>query len=159
MNEARRRQFLGKPRIAVLSFLASDGSPVSTPIWYEYRDGKFYLRTLRETFKARCIGRDPRVSICIQDEEPPYSFVAVRGKAKLVQDPDPMELGKRLAHRYLGRIGGNYFLREIDPQDEGTRVTLEIEPERAQEYDGQRVAQVALPLRVLGWLMRRIPGL
>ena len=157
MNEARRRQFLKKPRVAVLSFLARDGSPVATPIWYEYRDGKFYVHTSEETFKARCIRRDPRVSLCIQDEEPPYSFVAVRGKAKAVQEPDPAELDKRMAYHYLGRIGGNYYLREIAPQYGGRPVTLEIEPERAQEVDGS--AEVALPMRVLGRLTRRMPGL
>ena len=76
-------RFLGGRHIAVLTTVNADGTPLQTPIWYLYRDHLIYMRTAEESTKARNIRRDPRVSLCVQDERPPYRGVTVRGTASL----------------------------------------------------------------------------
>jgi PPOX class probable F420-dependent enzyme len=86
MSKSQRDAILTGRHVAVLVTIAPDGSPVPTPIWYLYRDGLFWSRTAGDAVKATNIRRDPRVSICIQDERPPYRSVVVHGRAE-VRDP------------------------------------------------------------------------
>ncbi|MEE8384656.1 MAG: TIGR03618 family F420-dependent PPOX class oxidoreductase, partial [Dehalococcoidia bacterium] len=83
MSRAEWERFLAERRVAVLATLGPDGEPVLTPIWYLYRDGLLYMRTGRESVKARNVGRDPRVTVCVQDERPPYRSVSVHGRASV----------------------------------------------------------------------------
>ncbi len=47
--------------------------------------------------------RDARVSLCVDDEEPPFSFVMVEGNAEMTAgDPDHLHWATRLAGRYMG---------------------------------------------------------
>ena len=50
--------------------------------------------------------RDPRVSLCIDDQTPPFSFVVIEGLAEINQEPDLDELLKwttKIAARYMGQ--------------------------------------------------------
>ena len=55
-----------------------------------------------DTVKGRNLGRDPRLTLCVQDDRPPFSFVVVEGTAELLDD---------LAHvaQWAARIGGRYM--------------------------------------------------
>ena len=70
MSRAKWERFLADRRVAVLATLGPDREPVLTPIWYLYRDGLLYMRTGRESVKARNVSRDPRVTVCVKDERP-----------------------------------------------------------------------------------------
>ncbi len=74
-------RFLRGRHIAVLTTINADGTPLQTPVWYLYQDGLIYIRTSSNSGKVRNIRRDPRVSICVQDERPPYRGVTVNGTA------------------------------------------------------------------------------
>jgi PPOX class probable F420-dependent enzyme len=54
------------------------------------------------TAKVKSIKRDPRVSICFDDEQPPFAFVTVDGTASLSDD-----LGE--VKRWATVIGGRYM--------------------------------------------------
>ena len=41
------------------------------------------FETGRSSVKGRALSRDPRMSICVEDEEPPFGFVRVDGIAEL----------------------------------------------------------------------------
>jgi PPOX class probable F420-dependent enzyme len=65
----------------------------------------FIFTTGHESVKAKHIMRDNRVTICVDDQKPLYSFVTVYGNAKITQD-NPEELLKWstiLAERYMGK--------------------------------------------------------
>ena len=70
-------RFLAGRHVCVLATIGADGAPVLTPIWYLYRGGKLYMRTGKESAKAANIRRDPRVTVCVQDERPPYRSATV----------------------------------------------------------------------------------
>ena len=89
-------RFLRGRHVCVLATLGPAGEPVLTPIWYLYRDGRILMRTGAQSIKALNAARDPRVTICVQDERPPYKSVTVHGKASIepaqegmVQDVKP----------------------------------------------------------------------
>ncbi|QFG26662.1 PPOX class F420-dependent oxidoreductase [Actinomadura sp. WMMB 499] len=80
----------------------ADGSPHVTPIWFVLDGDDLLFNTGAGTVKGRALARDPRLSVCVDDQEPPYSFVLVRAEATLVEDLDEMR-------RWATEIGGRYM--------------------------------------------------
>jgi PPOX class probable F420-dependent enzyme len=59
------------------------------------------ISTGEATVKARNIERDPRVSVVVDDDAPPYAFVSVEGVAEISRDRDEMRrFGTQLGARY-----------------------------------------------------------
>lgn len=105
MSEQEWRAFLVAPaRPAVLATVRADGRPHAAPVWFDLEvDGTLVFTTGADTVKGRNLARDPRVSLCVQDDEPPYSFVLVEGTATLVDDLDEVRVwATRLGGRYMG---------------------------------------------------------
>ena len=50
------------PYISLRSY-KRDGGAVDTPVWTAPVDGKLYVFTLRESFKVKRIGRNPKVQV------------------------------------------------------------------------------------------------
>ena len=127
-------RFIKQRRVGVLGTIGKDGQPVLTPIWFLYRRGKIYMRTALESVKAQNILRDPRASLCVQEERPPYASVTVYGTAAV---GDEMEgLAKDIATHYLGAIAGRAYLQVAAEQiQQGGEVTLVLTPERALTQD------------------------
>jgi PPOX class probable F420-dependent enzyme len=103
-SKSQWERFLRGRRVAVLATIGEDGRPVLTPIWYLYEGGKLLMRTGTDSRKASNIRRDPRVSVCVQDEQPPYASVTIYGTATI--DGERAGLGARMARHYLGAVGG-----------------------------------------------------
>ena len=94
---------LGRARTAVLCTVRSDGRPHAAPVWFDLDGDAFVITTGQDTVKGRNIRRDPRVALCIDDENPPFHFVIVEGTAELsVQDPDLLHWATRIGGRYMG---------------------------------------------------------
>ncbi len=135
LSSAERDRFLSGRHIAVLVTLSPDGAPVPTPIWYRYRDGKLYFRTNADAVKAENIRCDPRVSVCVQDERPPYKAVVVHGRAE-VREP-PAWLSAEIPRHYLGFVGAIGYRRTAQQAiEEGAReVAVVVQPERFVTFD------------------------
>jgi hypothetical protein len=71
--------------------------------------------------------RDERVSLCVDDEEPPFSFVLVEGTAGMTaEDPDHLYWATRIAGRYMGaELAEAYGRRNAIPGELLIRVTLD----------------------------------
>ena len=104
MSAAERRAFLTKgTRTGKLATVRADGSPHVVPIWFVLDDDDSLVFTVdAASVKAKALRRDPRVSVCVDDELPPFAFVLVEGTAILLDD-EPAKL------RYATRIGGRYM--------------------------------------------------
>jgi hypothetical protein len=106
MNDAQVRAFLAgnPPHTAKLATVRADGRPHLAPVWYEIDDeGSIVFNTGESTVKGRNLRRDPRASLCIDDERPPFSFVVVEGVVDLSDDVvDVREWATRIASRYMG---------------------------------------------------------
>jgi PPOX class probable F420-dependent enzyme len=65
-------------------------------------DGSVVFTTGADTIKGKSLRREPRVSLCIDDPTPPFSFVLIEGTARISEDLDEML-------RWATRIGGRYM--------------------------------------------------
>ena len=55
------------------------------------------------TAKGRALTRDPRASLCVDLEKPPFAFVQVQGDAELSEDPaELLRTATAIAARYMG---------------------------------------------------------
>jgi general stress protein 26 len=81
LEAAELRAFLlAGTRTAKVAVVRRDGSPLVTPVWFlPDEDGSIMFETGRSSVKGRALSRDPRVSICVEDDEPPFGFVRVDG--------------------------------------------------------------------------------
>ena len=91
-------------RTAKVAVVRKDGSPLVTPVWFLVDgDGTIVFTTGKHTVKGRALEREPRVSICVEDDRPPFAFVRVDGVAELSSDPaDLRHWAIRIAERYMG---------------------------------------------------------
>jgi PPOX class probable F420-dependent enzyme len=91
-------------RTGKLAVTRLDGSPMVVPIWFAVDDdGTLLFTTWHETIKAKALRRDGRVSLCVDEEHPPYAFVRVDGVATLSQDPELLAAwATRIGARYMG---------------------------------------------------------
>jgi PPOX class probable F420-dependent enzyme len=138
LSKAEVDRFLRGRHIAVLGTNSAGGAPVLTPIWYLYRKGQILMRTDKESVKTRNIERDPNVTVCVQDERPPYASVTVYGKARV--EPAHQGLADAMAKHYLGAIGAQGYKRAAASAIErGEEVTLVVTPERVltQDYSAE----------------------
>ena len=101
-------------RTGKLATVRKDGSPHVAPVWFlidATDDGDFIVFTTgADTVKGYAVKRDPRLSMVVDVEEPPFSFVQFQAEAEVSEDLDEM-LGwaTRLGGRYMGAEAAEAF--------------------------------------------------
>ncbi len=91
------------PRPAILATTRRDGRPHAVPVWYAVDGHTIVFNTGEDTLKGRTLRRDPRLAMCIDDDAPPFSFVAIEGEAEISEDPDELrKWATILGGRYMG---------------------------------------------------------
>ena len=90
-------------RTGKLGYLAASGRPLVTPVWFIVEADSLVFNTGKDTAKGRALARDPRASLCVDLEEPPFGFVQVQGEAELSEDPaELLRTATAIAARYMG---------------------------------------------------------
>ncbi len=123
MNADELLAFLtGEPtHTGKLATIRADGRAHVAPVWFALDTstaaadspiGDVVFNTGTDTLKGRNLQRDPRVSICIDDEVPPFSFVTIDGIATVsaVLD-DVVHWATLIAGRYMGQENAAAFGR------------------------------------------------
>lgn len=110
-GDPRVRDFLAHgTRTGKLAFLAADGRPLVAPVWFIVEDDSLVFNTNSQTAKGRALARDPRASVCVDLEAPPYAFVQVQGQAELSEDPaELLRTATAIAARYMGAERAGHF--------------------------------------------------
>ena len=137
MTRAEREAFLTGLHVGVISIAEPGRGPLSAPIWYAYQPGgELWLVTDRDSRKGRLLERAGRFSLCVQSEQPPYKYVSVEGPIT-ASVPSELERDERpLAHRYLGREGGDRYLESTGgAESRGGSVRVSLRPERWLSVD------------------------
>ncbi|MCD9622265.1 PPOX class F420-dependent oxidoreductase [Rhabdothermincola salaria] len=97
---------------AKLAVTRADGSPHVAPVWVDLDGDDVVFMTSAETVKGRAILRDGRVALCLDDEQPPFSFVTITGTTTTSTDPDELlTWSTRIAARYMGAEHAEAFGR------------------------------------------------
>ncbi len=104
INDPDVRAFLAQgTRTGKLGFLSPSGRPLVTPIWFIVEGDSLVFNTGAATAKGRALARDPRATLCVDLEEPPFGFVQVQGEVELSEDPaELLRTATAIAGRYMG---------------------------------------------------------
>ena len=106
---------------AKIATVKKDGSPHVVPIWFLLDDeqndrkgkkiGDIIFTTYEDSLKVRNIDRDKRVSVCIDDQTPQYSFVTISGSAKIFRykQNELLKWATKIARRYMGRSNAKAY--------------------------------------------------
>jgi PPOX class probable F420-dependent enzyme len=120
MTDQEWREFVSVgTRTGKLATTRADGRPHVVPIWFVLDGDDLVFNTGAQTIKGRSLTRTGWASICVDDDRPPYSFVAVSGPVRISTDVEDM-----LA--YATRIGGRY-MGEDRAEEFGRRNAVEGE--------------------------------
>jgi PPOX class probable F420-dependent enzyme len=97
-------------RTGKLSTVRADGSPHIAPMWFLLDGGDLVFTTDMETVKGRNLRRDERAALCVDDERPPYSFVVLRGRVEISEEPGLLlTWATSIAARYMGEDRAREF--------------------------------------------------
>ncbi len=125
-------RFLDESYLATLATLRHDGSVLLSPVWYEWQDDGFNVVIEADDIKSRQLQRDPRATVIVAEQRPPYRSVEVRGIATLARNAAVPALLRRIAVRYLGETEGN---RYADGMAEFHGEWLRLTPGRLRSWD------------------------
>ena len=122
-----------------LATVKKDGRSHIVPIWFVLDNGHrsrnssigddIIFTTGSASVKAKNIQRDNRVSICVDDQIPPFSFVTVYGTAKIhrCKQRELFRFATKIAQRYMGKENAELYGRRNSTEDE---VLVRIKPKR-----------------------------
>ncbi|MBV9336222.1 MAG: PPOX class F420-dependent oxidoreductase [Solirubrobacterales bacterium] len=102
-------------RTAKVATTMSSGQPHVMPVWFVLDGEDLVFTTGAGSVKGRNLRRDPRLALVVDEDVAPYTFVHIRGRARINEEIDELL-------RFATEIGGRY-----------------MGPERAEEF-GQRNA-------------------
>ena len=119
-----------------LGTIKKDGSSHVVPFWFVLDNrnsrgqiGDIILTTGDTSVKAQNIQRDNRVSICVDDQIPPFSFVTIFGSAKIqpYKQKEVLKWATKIAERYMGKNNAEAYGKRNS--EEGL-VLVRIKPTR-----------------------------
>lgn len=101
MLDEKVRAFLNEKRFATLATINPDGWPQQSVMWFQVQGDRIMMNTAEGRVKASNVRRDPRISICVEDE---YRFVTITGHVALDEDRErALHDIHTLAIRYHGK--------------------------------------------------------
>ena len=139
MSEEEIKKFLKQGTFtAKIATVKKDGSPHVVPIWFVLDEQKnrttkkiedIIFTTYEDSVKAINIQRDNRVSICVDDQTPQFSFVTIHGTAKIVRQKysELLKWNTRIAERYMGKDMAEAYGKRNSGEDE---IVIRVEPTR-----------------------------
>jgi Pyridoxamine 5'-phosphate oxidase len=114
--------FLALPIASVLATYRRDGGVLLSPVWHRWRDGGFDVTCFPGDIKVKHLQNDPRTSLLVYDQAPPYRGVEIRTNAVLSEidargfdDVAVHYLGEEAGKAYAGQITGNLILVRLEP--------------------------------------------
>jgi len=98
------REFLSAgTRTGKLAWVGSDGRPHVTPIWFVLDGDDLIFNTHEESGKARALRHNPKASLVVDDEQPPYAFIKIDGLISFDDNLDEVRsTATKIGGRYMG---------------------------------------------------------
>lgn len=103
LTSEHKHFLMDQVRTAKLATVRKDGRPHVTPVWFELDGDTVVFTTWHTSVKAVNIKRDGRICLCVDDEEPPFSYIQIEGTAMLSADSRELKYwSTSIASRYMG---------------------------------------------------------
>ncbi|MEU8847989.1 PPOX class F420-dependent oxidoreductase [Streptomyces sp. NPDC048564] len=96
-------ELLRRANPCVMATLRSDGTPVSTPTWYVWEDGRVLISLDEGRVRLKHLRRDPRVTLTVLDGDDWYTHVTLIGRVVETHDDEGLKDIDRLATHYIGK--------------------------------------------------------
>ncbi|MEG3627933.1 PPOX class F420-dependent oxidoreductase [Streptomyces poriticola] len=94
---------LGRPNPCVMATVRSDGTPVSTPTWYLWDDGRALISLDEGRVRLKHLRADPRVTLTVLAEDDWYTHVTLIGRVTGMRDDEGLADIDRISRHYTGR--------------------------------------------------------
>lgn len=133
MTRDEYREFLLRgTKTGKLATVRRDGRPHVVPIWYDLDGDTLLFTTGGESLKYKNMKRDPRVSLTVDDQTPPYSYVMIEGTVSFSEDPEELlHWATRIGGRYMGEDQAEAYGKRNSAPGE---VIVRIIPSRISAY-------------------------
>jgi hypothetical protein len=108
LTPAQRRQFVHDHRTAIFGYGRQHDGPAMTALYYVMDGDDILISTMKARGKAKAVRRNPKVSLCVLDENWPPTYITVFCdaviEATVEDDLDAVvNLGMRIAGVMAGR--------------------------------------------------------
>ena len=136
------KEFLAGPVVARVATIDDSGLPYITPVWEEWDGEAMWIIPREKSAWVQHIKQNPNVAISCAMDSGTYARVLMRGKAEIHSGPEPMEgkcleIGNRMAVRYLGERGPEYLV----PTLERPRYLIKFVPDQIISWEGVEWAE------------------
>lgn len=136
MTKSQRESFLAGVHVAVVGISEEGRGPLTVPVWYWYEPGgDLWFETQPDSRKGKLLHAGKRISLCVQDENPPYAYVSVEGPIIAIAEDDRQLHEIPMAIRYLGEQDGHKYIASLPPSEWKRYV---MRPERWLTLDGSK---------------------
>jgi PPOX class probable F420-dependent enzyme len=124
---------LAGTRTGKVGVVRKDGSPHVVPIWFVLDGDDFMFTTHATTVKGKSLVRDGRAALCVDDDAPPFAFVAIEGRAQTSVDLDELLVWTtKIGARYMGADRADEFGRRNAVEGE---MLVRLTPHRVVALD------------------------
>jgi Pyridoxamine 5'-phosphate oxidase len=130
MTPEERRQFVLDHRTAIFGYGRAQHGPAMSIVFYSAEPEEIVVSTMAERAKAKAVARNPKVSLCVLDEQWPPSYLQVYCDAEIDANFDfVVDVMMRIA----GVMAGTLMSDDVRPMvEEGAstekRVALRLRP-------------------------------
>lgn len=115
-------------RTAKLATVSADGQPHVMPVWFVLDDEEIVFTTHADSVKGRNLRRDTRAAIAVDEEQPPYAFVHIRGHVEISENAAELRrFATLIGARYMGADRAEEFGRRNGVPGE---LLVRLRPER-----------------------------
>lgn len=115
-------------RTAKVATVMADGRPHVMPVWFVLDDEELVFTTGASSVKGRNLRRAPHIAVLVDDDEPPYAFVHIRGHVVLSEELDELlQFATEIGGRYMGAERAEEFARRNAVPGE---LLVRVRPER-----------------------------
>ena len=145
MSPEERTQFVCAHRTAIFGYGRREHGPSMTVVYYVMDGDDILVSTMAGRGKARVVSRNPRVSLCVLDEQWPPTYLLVYCEARVETEPRAVV---DLMMRIAGVMAGQTMPEEVRPMiEEGARregrVVLRLRPYATFESPPRHVSSAS----------------
>src|SRR5215831_2409989 len=98
---------------ARLAYVATDGTPRVVPIWFHWNGSEVVMGTPPKAPKLKCLAKNPKVAITIDNNEFPHKVLLIRGTARTEPVTGVVPEYALAADRYFGPDHGPAWVAQM----------------------------------------------
>jgi PPOX class probable F420-dependent enzyme len=119
----RQQALLKGQNFAVVATVSDGGRPQTSVVWVDTDGENVVFNTTNRRAKGRNLRANPRVSVSVWDNDDPYRYFEVQGRAELSEEGAAEHINE-LSHKYEGKD----FHSPVD------RVIVRVRPEHILDH-------------------------